>query len=194
MSEPGEPEVSWQGRLLVATPLLTDPHFHRAVVLVLSHEPDEGALGLVLDRPSGTGVAEVLPGWEGLAASPPVVFEGGPVARTSAVCLGAARPGAPATAAFADLAADPLLGTVDLDARPEDVADALREVRVFAGYAGWSPGQAEAEVDEGAWWVLDALPGDPFSPAPGLLWKQVLRRQGLPLALASTAPDDPSLN
>jgi putative transcriptional regulator len=187
-------DVGWQGRLLVATPLLTDGNFHRAVVLLLSHEPDEGALGLVLDRPSGTGVSEVLPGWEALAAEPGLVFEGGPVSPTSAVCLGSAVPGAPPTAAFADLAADPLLGTVDLDASPEELTGAVRQVRVFAGYAGWSAGQLEDEVAEGAWWVLDALPGDPFTPAPRSLWRQVVRRQGLPLALAATAPDDPSLN
>lgn len=187
-------ELSWQGRLLVATPLLTEGTFRRAVVLLLSHASDEGALGLVLDRPSGTGVAEVLPGWDALAAAPTMVFEGGPVSPTSAVCLGHAIPGAPPTAAFADLAADPLLGTVDLDASPEELIGALREIRVFAGYAGWTQGQLEAEVEEGAWWVLDALPGDPFTATPRELWRQVVRRQGLPLALAVTAPDDPSLN
>ena len=75
-----------------------------------------------------------------------------------------------------------------------DAADPVQEVRVFSGYAGWSPGQLEGEVEQGAWWVVDALPGDPFVARPELLWRQVLRRQGPPLALVSTYPDDPALN
>ena len=181
--------MSWSGRLLVATPTLQDPNFLRTVVLLLQHDPAEGALGVVLNRPAETGVAQVLEGWDGVAADPAVVFVGGPVQPTAAVCLGrvrtpAARPG------WAPLA-DPLLGTVDLDRPPWE---GLEEVRVFAGYAGWSSEQLEAEVAEGAWWVLDALPGDPFGPRPDLLWAQVLRRQGPPLAFAALYPDDPALN
>jgi putative transcriptional regulator len=70
----------------------------------------------------------------------------------------------------------------------------VSEVRVFAGYAGWSPGQLEAEVEEGAWWVLEALPADAFTARPEQLWSQVLRRQGAPLAFAAGYPADPSLN
>ena len=182
--------VSWSGRLLVATPSLVDPHFARAVVLLLQHEPGEGALGVVLTRPSETDLAQVLPGWEDLAATPPVVFGGGPVQPTAAVCVGRTRRGARPEAGWAPLA-DPLLGTVDLDRAP---AGELEQVRVFAGYAGWSEGQLEGEVDEGAWWVLDALPGDPFTAAPELLWRQVLQRQGPPIAFAAHYPSDPSLN
>ncbi len=181
---------SWSGRLLVATPTLLDPHFVRTVILLLQHDDEDGALGVVLTRPSETGVAEVLLPWSGVASAPAVVFGGGPVQPTAAVCLG--RLGAPGRpqAGWAPLA-DPLLGTVDLDGGPWD---GLAEVRVFAGYAGWSAQQLEGEVDAGAWWVLDALPGDPFTPRPELLWEQVLRRQGPPLAYAVTFPADPTLN
>ena len=181
---------SWSGRLLVATPTLLDPNFHRTVVLLLSHDSEDGALGVVLNRPSATDVAEVLPGWHDVAARPPVVFGGGPVQPTAAVCVGRVRTALARTPGWAPLA-DPVLGTVDLDRAPWD---GLTHVRVFAGYAGWSVQQLEAEVHEGAWWVLDALPGDPFSERPDLLWAQVLRRQGAPLAFAVHYPDDPTLN
>jgi putative transcriptional regulator len=86
------------------------------------------------------------------------------------------------------------LGTVDLDAEPQDLLPAVSEVRLFAGYAGWGAGQLEAEVEEGAWWVLDALPGDVFSTAPEQLWAAVLKRQGPPIAFAASYPEDPTLN
>ena len=144
----------------------------------------------MLTRPSETAVDEVLPSWPGSSAPPDVVFGGGPVQPSAAVCLGRVREPAPGLPGWAPLA-DPLLGTVDLDDAPWD---RLVHVRVFAGYAGWSAGQLEAEVEAGAWWVLDALPGDPFTPAPELLWQQVLRRQGPPLAFAVTFPEDPTHN
>jgi len=181
---------SWAGRLLVATPTLLDPHFLRSVVLLLQHDEADGALGVVLTRPTGTGVGEVLPAWVEHAADPAVVFGGGPVQPTAAVCLGRlAAPGGP-RGGWAPLPAA-LLGTVDLDVGPWP---GLAAVRVFAGYAGWSAQQLEGEVEAGAWWVLDALPGDPFTPRPELLWDQVLRRQGPPLAYAVTYPVDPTRN
>ena len=184
------------GQLVVATPQLGDPNFARTVVLLLQADSNSGALGLVLNRPTGTGVGEVLPAWVDLAATPPAVFAGGPVQPTAAICLGRGRPGGVAVAAFATLAGLPSgsLGTVDLDCPPDELGATIAEVRLFAGYAGWTSGQLEAEVADGAWWVLDALPADAFAVRPDLLWKQVLLRQGPPLAFAATYPDDPSLN
>lgn len=188
--------TDWTGRLLVATPLLTEATFARSVILLLQADDEDGALGLVLNRPTGTAVGEVLPDWQPLAAEPGVVFTGGPVQPNAAICLGHGRPGGPAVAAYSVLEGAPgtALGTVDLDASPDDVHRAVSEVRVFAGYAGWSPGQLEAEVEEGAWWVVEALPSDAFTDRPEQLWPQVLRRQGAPLAFAAGYPADPSLN
>ncbi len=187
---------SWAGRLLVATPTLTGPEFARSVVLLLQHGADEGALGVVVNRPSDTQLVDLLPGWTALAPPPTVVFAGGPVQPSAAICLGSSRAEAPPSQAFAVLQEGPTgkLGTVDLDASPDDLAPTVDQVRVYAGYAGWSAGQLEGEVDEGAWWVFDALPGDAFSSAPLVLWRQVLRRQGLPLALVASYPSDPTLN
>jgi putative transcriptional regulator len=187
--------ADWTGRLLVATPQLLDDNFARTVVLLLQYDED-GALGLVLNRPTGTEVGEVLDAWHPLAAAPGVVFGGGPVQPNAAICLGHGRPGAPPVASYSVLEGSPgtAVGTVDLDAEPADVLPAVSEVRLFAGYAGWGAGQLEAEVEEGSWWVLDALPSDAFSDRPDLLWRDVLRRQGAPLAFAAGFPADPALN
>lgn len=182
------------GQLVVATPALSDPSFARSVVLLLQADAEDGALGLVVNRPTGTGVDEVLPDWAVLAAPPDVVFAGGPVQPDAAVCLGRARPGGPPSGAFAPLEGLASLGTVDLDSAPDDLVATLEQVRLFAGYAGWSAGQLESEVEEGAWFVLDALPVDAFSPAPEQLWGDVLRRQGPPIAFAASYPPDPTLN
>lgn len=185
------------GRLLVATPVIDEPTFRRAVVLLLQAGGDDGALGVVLNRPTDVEVARVLPGWDALADPPEQVFSGGPVQPEAAICLARVRAGAGELAGVAPLASSlpgPPLATVDLDAAPDDVAPALARLRVFAGYAGWSAGQLEAEVAGGAWWVLDALPEDPFPVQPALLWQQVLRRQGPPLAFAVTLPGDPTQN
>ncbi|MEX2504226.1 MAG: YqgE/AlgH family protein [Egicoccus sp.] len=182
----------WQtGRLLVATPALEDPNFERTVVLILDHDED-GALGVVLNRTSDLAVDEALVGWADLVAKPPVVFGGGPVEPTAIVALGRATASVPADEVVSprldrvrlvDLAADPALAAADLD-----------RVRVFAGYAGWGPGQLEVEVDAGAWFTVDADPGDVFTAEPARLWQAVLRRQPDELALFSTFPADPSLN
>ena len=193
--EPAAPPRA--GQLLVATPVIDEPTFARTVVLLLQRGDDEGALGVVLNRPTDVEVARVLPGWDDLASAPQQVFEGGPVQPEAAICLARLRAGAadlPGLAPLASSVPGPGLATVDLDGAPTDVAPALTRLRVFAGYAGWSAGQLESEVADSAWWVLDALPDDPFPPAPELLWRQVLRRQGPPLAFAVTLPGDPTQN
>jgi putative transcriptional regulator len=194
MPEPAGSEVLRPGRLLVANPLLPDPNFDRTVVLLLAYSP-EGALGLVLNRPSETRLAGPLPRWEPLAASPPVVFVGGPVQHQAVICLARAfsraGPGEPPDGWTAVL---PEVGTLDLDLDPEGLRTAFSQVRVFAGYAGWSPGQLEAEITAGAWWILDSAPEDPFCDEPDVLWKRVVRRQGGSLVLVASYPDDPRLN
>ena len=189
-----------KGRLLVATPNLGDPNFERTVVLILEHG-DDGALGVVLNRPSDLDLAEPLPEWARAAAHPPVVFIGGPVAPSAAVCL--ARVGAYGAApGWEELLgpSGPLsggrgpVGTLDLDSDPEEAIPRLDEIRVFAGYAGWGPGQLEGEIASGGWFVVDADPADPLSPAPENLWSAVLRRQRGALALFAGYPPDPTMN
>jgi putative transcriptional regulator len=184
------------GRLLVATPLLGDPNFRRAVVLIVEHEPEEGTLGVVLNRPTDVPVAQVLRPWKELVTGPAVVFRGGPVAPESAVAL-ALVPGDDEPLGWRPLDGIPVMsriGLVDLDAPPELLAPEIASFRIFAGYAGWGIGQLQAEIDEGAWYVLAAEPSDAFAPRPDQLWPGVLRRQGGDLAMVATFPDDPSAN
>ena len=98
------------GDLLVATPALLDPNFERTVVLVLDVD-DDGALGVVLNRPSVVSVAEVLPEWSDLAAPPDVLFEGGPVSTDSALAVATSPTAEPV--GFRRLFDD--VGIVDLD-------------------------------------------------------------------------------
>lgn len=178
------------GQLLVATPRLHDPSFRRSVVAVLNHDED-GALGVVLNRPSGLEVAQVLPGWAPVVASPHALFEGGPVAQDSALGLAIALGEGPADG-FQRVWGD--VGLVDLDQDPGNLMSDLVGVRIFTGYAGWSEGQLEAEIDEGSWYVVDAVLADLVSPDPTALWRQVLRRQEGELAFVSTYPADPTHN
>ena len=184
------------GRLLVATPLLGDPNFRRTVILVVEDEPDEGTLGVVLNRPTEVQVGQVLESWTELVTGPTVVFKGGPVSPNSALALALAQ-GEDEPLGWRSLEGSPLMarvGLVDLEAPPELLADGITSFRVFAGYAGWGSGQLQAEIDEGAWYVLPAEPADLFMANPQRLWQAVLRRQGGELALVATYPDDPRLN
>ncbi|MFJ9377869.1 MULTISPECIES: YqgE/AlgH family protein [unclassified Streptomyces] len=185
---------SLTGRLLVATPALADPNFDRAVVLLLDHD-EEGSLGVVLNRPTPVDVGDILEGWADLAGEPGVVFQGGPVQLDSALGV-AVIPGG-ATGESTPLGwrrVHGAIGLVDLEAPPELLASALGSLRIFAGYAGWGPGQLENELVEGAWYVVESEPGDVSSPSPERLWREVLRRQRSELAMVATYPDDPSLN
>ncbi|MGO4258427.1 YqgE/AlgH family protein [Marmoricola sp. RAF53] len=182
------------GRLLVASPTLADPNFARTIVLLLD-AGDDGALGVVLNRPTSLEVAEVLAGWDSVVDGPGVLFQGGPVETDSAL-------GVASVAGTDSEDGEPLgwrrvfgsTGLVDLDAPIELMAEAVSALRIFAGYAGWSAGQLEDEIAEGAWYVVAAEPEDPFRVDPSDLWAEVLRRQGGVLAMMATMPVEPGLN
>jgi len=171
-----------RGRLLVAAPILHDPNFHRTVVLVAEHD-DDGAMGLVLNRPTDTPVGDALPELTAIAGDSDPVFLGGPVALESVLAI--------AELDDPEDASELLFGAVGFVQEPD--VDVLRG-RVFVGYAGWSAGQLEAELEEESWLVLPAEPDDLFCADPDGLWSAVLRRQGGPYALLSLMPPDPSLN
>lgn len=161
------------GSLLVATPDLNDPNFSHAVILLLAVQA-EGALGIVLNRPSDHRVADVLSQWADDAAPPAVMFFGGPVGIDAVVGLCAH-------------------GTIDLN---EPATDAVPPggYRLFAGSAGWGYEQLQEEIAEGAWWVFDAHPDDVTTADPATLWQRVLRRQRGRTAWFALATADPSLN
>ncbi|MBT8192738.1 MAG: YqgE/AlgH family protein [Acidimicrobiia bacterium] len=171
---------SLAGVLLVAAPNLLDPNFFRSVVLILEHT-EEGAVGVIINRPTTSPLGDELPEWEALLAQPEVVFVGGPVQPDNAVGLAEGVDGS-------SLAG---VGIVDLSAPPGELT---APVRIYAGYAGWGPGQLEAELVEGGWIVALAEPEDVFAVEPGTLWRDVLRRQPGPTAMLATFPIDPGLN
>jgi putative transcriptional regulator len=186
--EIGLPETL-RGRLLVATPPLVDPNFDRSVVLMLEHG-DDGALGIILNRPTESTLTTVLPDWDAHASAPGVVFSGGPVAPEAVIAL--ARGGAGTDVGWVSVLDD--VGSVDVGRDPDDLGFRLDALRVFVGYAGWGPGQLEGELEEEAWFVVPTLPSDPFSARPEELWRDVLRRQRGRVAMFANFPADPTAN
>ncbi len=183
--------MSLAGRILVARPDLHDPRFSASLTLLLEHG-SEGALGVVINRPSQLQLADAFPDWEDMGADPGVVFAGGPVDRDALIALG--RP--------TKSGDQPVLGELVLGAHPVDLDDqpalvqagGVDAVRIFAGYAGWTPGQLEDEIDNDDWWVVDATVDDLFTEDPDRLWARVLKRQGGELKWYAHFPPDPSLN
>ena len=176
-----------KGRLLLATPPLEDPNFDRTVIYVLEHH-DEGALGLVLNRPMDERLGEPLDAWVELQSQPSQIFAGGPVEPEALIALARTTGQVDDEEHLAPLNAD--IASADLSADPVLMQGSITELRVFRGYAGWGPGQLDGEIEAGAWMVLDTEPSDLFTDHPDELWRSVLRRQPGRLAWLASAPDD----
>ena len=177
---------SLKGSLLVSSPALHDPNFRRTVVLIAHHDND-GAMGLVLTRPSDVPASEAVPSLEGFPGADGPVYVGGPVQPEAFMVL----------ADFADPgeAAVPIIGGVGFmsaEAEPDELS--IRRLRLFAGYAGWGAGQLEAELAEPSWIVIPARAEDPFADAPDELWRDVLKRGGGKYSLMERMPYDPGVN
>ncbi len=146
-------------------------------------------MGVILNRPSPVSVADAVPPLADLVEETARVFVGGPVQPQAIVVLGDFRQ--------PDEAAALVLGTIGFLPAEIESADDIRSLdraRVFAGYAGWAPGQLESEIAENSWITGPALPEDVFTDEPGDLWSTVLRRKGGPFAVLATMPPDPTLN
>lgn len=200
--------MSLRGRLLVAEPSLDDPNFRRTVVYLIEHG-EGGALGLVLNRPGEVSVREAVPAWAPYVDGIDTVFVGGPVSPEGAICLARCPSDGPADSLFDTgddddgEAPDPTaifkpistsIGALDLHGDPTDAPPGVSDLRIFAGYAGWSGGQLEAELDAGGWYVVDARDDDVFTQDPASLWREVLRRQRGALRAIAFSPDDPRWN
>ncbi|HEX4188267.1 MAG TPA: YqgE/AlgH family protein [Solirubrobacteraceae bacterium] len=179
---------SLAGQLLLASPALQDPNFMRTVVLVSLHS-DEGAMGLVLNRPSAVTVGEAVPQLEQAVSDAEHVYVGGPVQPTSVVFLVEFLDPAPA-----GLLVVGRIGFPAPNAAIEELLEATGRGRVFAGYAGWGEGQLDAEIAQGDWIAHTALPEDVFTDVPEDLWSAVLTRKGGSYALIARMPPDPSVN
>jgi putative transcriptional regulator len=181
------PVDSLKGQLLIAVPALLDPNFRRTVVLVGEHN-EEGALGLVLNRPSETTVDEAVPELTVLVEGLGQVHVGGPVQPSAIVVIAEfADPDRAGSLVFESI------GFLPAEIDPDELGE-LTRARVFAGYAGWGPGQLEDELEEGSWIVEPAIATDAFTLEPDELWSEVLRRKGGPYGVLALMPADPSLN
>jgi putative transcriptional regulator len=176
-----------RGQLLIASPGLADPNFWRTVVLIVEHSR-EGALGLVLNRPSQTTVGETVTELEALLDSEDPLYVGGPVQPSGLIVLAEFdRPGDAALLAFEDVGV--LAGGAQ-----DDPELSVRRARAFIGHSGWGPGQLDSEMERGDWILEPARRDDAFSDAPQELWESVLTRKGGSYALVARMPPDPSLN
>jgi putative transcriptional regulator len=179
---------SIRGQLLVAGPALLDPNFWRTVVLIVEHN-DEGALGLVLNRPSETSVGEAVPQLETLLDPDERLFIGGPVQPSAVIVLAEFEDATEAALiAFGDV------GVLGTGPSPDELTAGVRSGRAFLGHAGWGPGQLDGELERGDWILEPARLGDAFSVDPPSLWSEVLTRKGGSYALVARMPADPSMN
>jgi putative transcriptional regulator len=179
---------SVRGQLLIAGPRLLDPNFWRTVVLVIEHT-DDGALGLVLNRPSETSVAEAVPALEDLVDAYEQLYIGGPVQPSAVIVLAEFEdPDDAALISFGDV------GVLGTDISAEETAVGVKNARAFVGHAGWGPGQLDAEIDRGDWILEPARLADAFTEDPLELWTEVLIRKGGSYALVARMPPDPSVN
>ena len=178
---------SLTGRLLLSNASLFDPNFRRTVVLV-GHHDEDGAVGVVLNRPLGVPVDAAVPPLSELVESGEELFEGGPVQPDTAVVL----------AEFTDPSRASVLAFGTVGFLPDEMnvtdRDAIVRARIFAGYSGWGPGQLEGELEEDAWLVTRATEADVFTAEPDHLWERVVGRLGPGYALLRTMPLDPEQN
>jgi putative transcriptional regulator len=184
------PAHSLVGSLLLASSVITDSNFRKTVVLIVDHG-SEGAFGLVLNRPAPLPVEEAAPALACLVDPGASLYLGGPVQPQTPVVL--------AELDRFDLASKIVLGSicvlaVGTEAEAAELAEAVRRGRVFAGYAGWGPGQLEGELAQSAWIVEPASPSDVFTEEPGALWAATLRRKGGHFHVLALMPWDPSTN
>ena len=180
----GKPGPSLAGSLLVAHPSMLDPNFRRAVLFLSAHEPDEGAMGVIINRPLDKQISDLVSETppEGLADVP--VFLGGPVG-TDHVML----------ASFEWEKGQGL--RINSGASLDQTAmssSGTKPIYAFLGYAGWGVGQLEAEMKQNAW-VLQKPSRSMLKPERlPKLWFDIMNKLGPWYKMLAAAPDDPSLN
>ena len=178
---------SLKGQLIISGGDLHDANFRHTVVLIGEHD-EEGAVGVVLNRPLDLPMEQAVPALADLTGPGEPVFRGGPVEPDQAVLLVDLED--PRTLDVPVVGSVGFLtGEVSAEVRP-----GVRRARVFVGHAGWGPGQLEAELETGSWVVANAEEDDIFTREPGRLWRRVLERQGPEYAAMARTPFDPSMN
>ncbi len=174
------------GSLLIAHPKLLDPNFRKSVLFIHTHSLEEGAFGLILNRPTGKTAVELLPDLDFSVLGQVPVFLGGPVSMDRLM--------------FASFKWDASTKSVACDIHLSiEQANQLvlaeeSEVRAFVGYAGWSPKQLEGELKQKAW-IVSASSRDVLDvKACDSMWRKIVGGLGPYFKLIAAAPDDPSLN
>jgi putative transcriptional regulator len=158
-----------QGQVLYATDAAAETDLARAVILVLRYDKDDGALGVILNRPGTEPADPLMLTGKGALSAPAVVFTGGPVRHEGYVLLVLLRGEATVPVRFRPVVG--LLGTVPLSATPPEESMAL--ARLFRGYVGWGPGELEADL-AGEVLVPTGAPVDvAFTDTPAKLWRRL---------------------
>ncbi len=188
--EPVEPPTDLSGWLIAATPLMRDSNFDDTVVFIISHGSD-GAVGVVINEPTDDAAHQALLAWDSSVAEPHVLFAGGPVNADAVIAL--ARTDARLDT-LRPVENRPEVSTVDLGTDLALLEPHIEAVRVFAGYAGWSPGQLEGEIAAGAWFVFRSHLDDIFTARPDLIRSAVFLRQPNQSRFFALYPDDPRMN
>lgn len=180
-----------KGIFLVAKPSLRDPNFSQTVILLCEHG-EEGALGVVVNRPTEMNITEVLPQVPILEGQDHMVFSGGPVQRNHLLILYQTRDSPDDTHQVFD--------GVYLGGNMSILEDILKNplnpdnFRTFMGYSGWAPGQLEAEMETGSWLTLPADSSLMFDRHHSLLWSDILQRLGSEYSIYTDMPSDPQMN
>jgi len=168
----GAAQAQPNGLLLVAKPGLPDPNFSQTVVLV-TRSTDEGAVGVILNRPTRGRLADVAPRLQGAQSYAEPLYSGGPVMRQVVVAVFGAD-ATPPQAAFH------VLGDVYLTLHPLTIEALLARpdarVRLYAGFSGWAPEQLERELESGSWYVLPAREEFLFRKDTSTLWEELVHR------------------
>ena len=173
------------GQLLLAHPALQDDNFRRSVVLLSAHDAN-GAMGVVLNRPAGKRLGQLNAEFALSALSDVPIYQGGPV-QTEQVLLCAWR--------FHDDASGfQLLFGIDPQKAIELLAEGNVHMRAFLGYAGWSAGQLENELQQNTWVVSPLKPGLLEGEQDEGLWRGILTDLSHDWKLLVDEPDDPELN
>jgi putative transcriptional regulator len=168
------------GSILVSHPSLLDPQFRRTVLFLSHHSAEEGATGLVLNRPLDQSLSQI----PGVPEVP--VFYGGPVEVDRILLASLQWRDHPTVVAFRAF-----VGRTGEEMIDEEWMPGLR---AFAGYAGWSRGQLEGEIAEHAWIVMPPTREVVEMDAPSEVWRNIMRRSGPLMHLLSEAPDHPERN
>nr|WP_310472096.1 YqgE/AlgH family protein [Corynebacterium sp. ES2775-CONJ] len=177
----------YPGQVLVAAPDTDSDEANRGVILIISHDI-EGTLGVLLNHRTDMAVAEVRPDWQPWVAKPQTLYHGGSTNPEMAIAVAVTKPEVDNSQISSLMRITNRIALADLGLAPESIAEYIEAVRIFVGTYFFAPGELEAEIAEGEWYVAPCLPSDVIAPGAVDLWGDIMRRQPMPLPLLATHP------